>query len=154
LTEVYGLRLAYRGFVTGIAAAYVWLAVAMATSGLLAHDPLAPLRPLASALIPGAGNAPELAFVLGFALAQLGGAVAGMVFAYFFGRFFTVRLTLAGAAACFGLLAWGLLAAGIGHLGGQADLGLRFAPLVASLTYGLLLGAGVPLRGEVLRPAA
>ena len=28
MTEVLGLRLAYRGFVTGLAAAYVWLALA------------------------------------------------------------------------------------------------------------------------------
>ena len=36
-------------------------------------------------------DSPELAFVLGLAAIQAGGALVGMCFAYFFARFFTVR---------------------------------------------------------------
>ena len=65
-----------------------------AARGASCHgDPLRPLRPLALALTPLAGS-PELAFVLGLAAVQAGGAVIGMCFAYFFARFFTVRDTL------------------------------------------------------------
>ena len=64
MTEVNGLRLAYRGFVSGLAGAYVWAAIAMALSGLLHGDPVEPLRPIATAISPLAGT-PELAFVLG-----------------------------------------------------------------------------------------
>ncbi|HSI99656.1 MAG TPA: hypothetical protein VLA59_04660, partial [Patescibacteria group bacterium] len=66
MTDVNGLRLAYRGFVAGLAGAYVWMAVVMTRAGLLRADPLAPLRPLALAISPLAGS-PELAFVLGLA---------------------------------------------------------------------------------------
>jgi hypothetical protein len=34
---------------------------------------------------------------------------------------------------------------------GIGPLGLALAPLVATVAYGLLLGAGLPLRGDVLR---
>lgn len=152
MTEVLGLRLAYRGFVTGLAAAYVWLAMAMAVSGLLGGDALAPLRPLAAALIAGSGGVPEIAFVLGFALVQLGGGLVGMSFAYFFGRFFTARLTLGAAAPLFALLTWGVLATGlraVSPLGAEA--GLELPALLATLGYGLVLGVGLPLRGDVLR---
>lgn len=150
MTEVLGLRLAYRGFVTGLAAAYVWLALAMIVASLVTGDALAPLRPLATAMVDGAGTIPELAFVIGFALVQLGGAMVGMCFAYFFGRFFTVRKTLAAAAPLFALLAWALLATGLAALT-RTDAGLEPAPLVATLFYGLVLGIGLPLRGDVLR---
>ncbi|MEO8509656.1 MAG: hypothetical protein ABI534_00270 [Chloroflexota bacterium] len=150
MTEVLGLRLAYRGFVTGLAAAYVWLALAMIVAALVAGDALGPLRPLATALVDGAGTIPELAFVIGFALVQLGGALVGMCFAYFFGRFFTVRMTLAAAAPLFALLAWALLATGLATLT-RTDAGLEMAPLVATIFYGLVLGIGLPLRGDVLR---
>ena len=151
MTEVLGLRLAYRGFVTGLAAAYVWLALAMIVAALVAGDALGPLRPLATALRDGAGTIPELAFVLGFALVQLGGALVGMCFAYFFGRFFTVRMTLATAAPLFAVLAWALLATGLETLT-RTEAGLEIAPLVATIFYGLVLGIGLPLRREVLRP--
>jgi hypothetical protein len=154
MTEVIGLRLAYRGFISGLAASYAWLALAMLAGALLPRDPLAPLRPIAAALVPAAGDSPELAFVLGFALVQLGGATLGMLFAYFVGRFFTARATLTLAAASFAVLAWAVLAAGLGPAVGIADVGLRSAPLIATLAYGLMLGAGLPLRGEVLRDAA
>lgn len=153
MTEVLGLRLAYRGFIAGLSASYAWLALAMIAGALVPHDPLAPLRPVAAALVPAAGDAPELTFVLGFALIQLGGATVGMLFAYFFARFFTTRPTLTVAAACFAVLTWGLLATGLGPLSGVADLGLRAAPLIAALAYGLMLGAGLPLRVDVLRAA-
>jgi hypothetical protein len=151
MTEVNGLRLAYRGFITGLAAAYVWLAAAMITGALVQRDPLAPLRPVADALLPTSGGSSDLAFVLGFAGVQLAGATAGMVFAYFFGRFFTVRGTLAAAATCFAVLVWGMVAVGLGPLSGVVDLGLRVAPLVGTVAYGLMLGVGLPVRGEVLR---
>lgn len=151
MTEVNGLRLAYRGFITGLAAGYVWLAAAMVTGALVPRDPLAALRPIADALLPTASGSSELAFVLGFAGVQLAGATVGMVFAYFFGRFFTVRGTLTVAAACFAVLTWAVLAVGLEPLSGAADLGLRLAPLVGTVAYGLILGAGLPVRGEVLR---
>lgn len=146
-----GLRLAYRGFVAGLAAAYVWLALAMAIAALLSGDALAPLRPLAAAVVTGAESVPELAFVIGFALVQLGGAVVGMCFAYFFGRFFTVALTLRLAAPLFALLTWALLAAGLAQVTGSAGMGLDVAALIATAAYGLLLGAALPVRGEVVR---
>jgi hypothetical protein len=154
MTEVLGLRLAYRGFVTGLAAAYVWLAAAMIIAGLLGGDPLAPLRPMATAVVAGSGAVPELAFVMGFALVQLGGGLVGMCFAYFFARFFTVRRTLATAAPIFALLAWGLVATGLAALTRSApESGIGLSPLLATLGYGLVLGAGLPLRGDVLRAA-
>ncbi len=146
VTEVNGLRLAYRGFIGGLAASYAWLALAMVLSGLLVADPLAPLRPMASALSPAATSA-ELAFVLGLLLTQAGGGLAGICFAYFFARFFTVRRTLLVAAASYAVLSWALVqAAGLGVPPAVAP-----ATVVAALGYGLLLGVGTPLRSEVLR---
>ena len=151
MTEVIGLRLAYRGLVMGLAAAYAWVAVAMLAAALLGADPLAPLRPLASALSPVVAGRSELAFVLGLGAIQLGGGLIGMCFAYFFGRFFTVRSTLAIAAPAFALLAWALLAAGLTGLGTPESLVLSSAPLLGTVAYGILLGQGLPLRGDVLR---
>jgi hypothetical protein len=151
MTSVNGLRLAYRGFVTGLAAGYAWLAVAMVYAALAVGDPLQPLRPLASLILPAAGGSASASFVIGFGLVQLASAMAGMCFAYFFGRFFTTRPTMAAAAPCFALLAWALFAAGAGASGGIGPLGLAIAPLAATLAYGLLLGAGLPLRGDVER---
>ena len=151
MTIVNGLRLAYRGFVTGLAAGYVWLATAMVLGWLLHDDALQPLRPLAELILPAAGGSAAASFVLGFGLVQLAAATVGMCFSYFFGRFFTVRPTLAAAAPCFALLAWALFAAGAGLSDGIGPLGLALAPLVATVAYGLLLGAGLPLRGDVLR---
>jgi hypothetical protein len=151
MTNVNGLRLAYRGFVTGLAAGYVWLATAMGLAALLHGDPLTPLRPLASLVLPAAGGSASASFVIGFALVQLAAATVGMCFSYFFGRFFTARSTIAAAAPCFAVLAWALLATGAGWRSGDAELGLAAAPVVATLAYGILLGAGLPLRGDVLR---
>ncbi len=133
------------------AAGYVWLATAMVLGWLLHDDPLHPLRPLAELILPAAGGSAATSFVLGFGLVQLAAATLGMCFSYFFGRFFTVRPTLAAAAPCFALLAWALFAAGAGTSDGIGQLGLAVAPLVATVAYGLLLGAGLPLRGDVLR---
>jgi hypothetical protein len=80
MTDVNGLRLAYRGFIAGLAGGYVWTAIAMLLAALAEGDPLRPLRPIALALTPVAGS-PELAFVLGLAAVQAGGAVIGMCFA-------------------------------------------------------------------------
>ena len=151
MTEINGLRLAYRGFVTGLAAAYVWLAVAMSAAGFLAADPLAPLRPLASTLVVSGEVTPALAFVIGFAMVQAAGGLVGMCFAYFFGRFFTVRRTMSLAAPVVALLAWALLAAGVGTLIGSDVLALQLAPVLASVAYGAILGIGVPIRAEVTR---
>ena len=152
MTEVMGLRLAYRGFVTGLAGAYVWAAIAMILAGLLDGDPLRPLRPLAMAIAPVA-DSPELAFVLGLAAVQAGGAVVGMCFAYFFARFFTVRATLATAAPVVALLAWGLIAAGLSRGLGVPPLAAELAPVLATIAFGLVLGVGCPVRGEVAYPA-
>jgi hypothetical protein len=152
MTEVMGLRLAYRGFVTGIAGAYVWVAIAMLLGAVLHGDPLQPLRPLAIAISPLAESS-ELAFVLGLIGIQAGGALVGMCFAYFFARFFTVRATLATAAPIVALLAWALIAAGLARGLGVPLGALEVAPILATIGYGLLLGAGVPIRGEVTYPS-
>lgn len=150
MTEVNGLRLAYRGFVAGLAAGYVWVALAMLLAALLQGDPLAPLRPIALAITPAAGTA-ELAFVLGLAGIQAGGGLIGMAFAYFFGRFFTVRATLIAAAPMATLLIWVFVAAAIAE--GSEVIGFATSPIgvAATIGYGLLLGVAVPLRGEVTR---
>jgi hypothetical protein len=151
MTEVNGLRLAYRGFVTGLAASYVWLAVAMAGAAVFSHDALAPLTPLAASLVAAGDVTPATAFVLGFALVQAAGALIGMCFAYFFGRFFTVRATVAAAAPIVAVLAWALLAAGVGARIGSDVLAGQLSPVVAAAAYGLLLGLGLPLRTQVVR---
>lgn len=150
MTEVNGLRLAYRGFVTGLAGGYVWVAIGMVFGALAADDPLVLLRPVAMALTP-MGDAPALAFVLGFAAVQLAGALIGMLFAYFFARFFTVRATLALAAPAVALLAWALIAAAFTRAGAGSAYVQHAGPVLATLAYGLLLAAGVPVRGEVTR---
>ncbi len=152
MTEINGLRLAYRGLVAGLAGGYVWAAVAMALAALTLGDPLAPLRPIALALSPLAVS-PELGFVLGLAAVQAGGALFGMTFAYFFGRFFTVRSTVAIAAPIVALLVWGVVGAAVARDIGIASFASHPIPAVASLAYGLLLGAGVPVRAEVTRYA-
>ena len=154
MTEVNGLRLAYRGFVAGLAGAYVWVAIGMTLSGVMHADPLLPLRPLALAVTPLAGSS-ELAFVIGLMAVQAAGALVGMCFAYFFARFFTVTATLRIAAPAVALLAWALIAAAIGVAPGASvsDWPSQVVPLVATLGYAVLLGAWVPVRGEVTRQA-
>jgi len=152
MTDVNGLRLAYRGFIAGLAGGYVWTAIAMLLAALADGDALRPLRPIALALSPLAGS-PELAFVLGLAAVQAGGAVVGMCFAYFFARFFTVRSTLAIAAPAFTLLAWALIGAVVARDSGIVEFATHPIPALASLGYGLLLGVSLPLRGDVTRYA-
>jgi hypothetical protein len=150
MTEVNGLRLAYRGLIAGLAGGYVWAAIAMTLAAIVSGDPLRPLRPLAMAISPLAGT-PELAFVLGLAAAQAGGALVGMCFAYFFARFFTVRPTLWVAAPAVALLAWAIIGAAVAREAGVPDLATEAIPLLATLGYGLLVGAAVPVRAEVTR---
>ena len=99
-------------------------------------------------------DSPELAFVLGLAAIQAGGALIGMCFAYFFARFFTVRMTLTVAAPIVALLAWGLIAAAFTRDADGVVFATHIVPILATLGYGLLLGVGVPVRGEVLRSSA
>ena len=150
MTDVNGLRLAYRGFVAGLAGGYVWAAIAMLLAALAHGRSAAPLRPIALAITPVAGS-PELAFVLGLAAVQAGGAVVGMCFAYFFARFFTVRATLAVAAPVVALLVWGLIAsvALARDRPASSPIPRSRSRSLATIGYGLLLGAGVPVRGEV-----
>jgi hypothetical protein len=150
VTEVMGLRLAYRGFVAGLAGGYVWAAIAMALGGLLYADPLRSLRPFALAISPLAGSA-ELSFVLGLAAVQLVGGLVGMCFAYFFARYFTVHPTLWLAGPIIALLVWALIAAGLDRAGPGADVGTQLVPLLATAGYGIVLAARVPVRGEVTR---
>ncbi|MGZ8563755.1 MAG: hypothetical protein ACXWWU_09065 [Candidatus Limnocylindria bacterium] len=150
MTAVNGLRLAYRGFVAGLAGAYVWAAVVMTLSWLLEADPLAPLRPIALAISPLAGS-PELAFVLGLAGIQAAGALVGMCFAYFMARFFTIRATMRIGAPVTAVLAWGLIAAVLEAEGAAMPPTFHAVAVIGAIGYGLLLGARVPLRGEVAR---
>jgi hypothetical protein len=151
VTEVNGLRLAYRGFVAGLAGGYVWAAIAMLLGLLLHADPLRAMRPLAVAISPLAGS-PELSFVLGLALVQAGGALIGMCFAYFFARFFTIPATLWLAAPVVALLAWALVGAVLAReVPGGANAAIQVVPLLATLGYSVMLAARVPLRGEVTR---
>jgi hypothetical protein len=149
MTEVNGLRLAYRGFVAGLAGGYVWVAVAMTLAAALYADPLRPLRPLALALTPLAGT-PEVAFVIGLMAVQAGGALVGICFAYFFARFFTVRATLRTAAPAVALLAWALISVAVSEAASR-ELAPEIGPMLATLGYGLVLGAWVPIRSEVVR---
>lgn len=151
MTEVNGLRLAYRGFVSGLAGAYVWAAIAMVVSALLYADPLRPLRPIALAISPAAAT-PELAFVLGLAALQAGGGLIGLGFAYFFARFFTVRATLGVAAPIVALLAWGLASVLLARSPVPPSFGQQAVAVIATLGFGVIVGASVPVRGEVTRP--
>jgi hypothetical protein len=153
VTEINGLRLAYRGFVAGLAGGYVWAAVAMVLAALVHGDPLAPLRPIALAISPVAGT-PELAFVVGLAAIQAAGGLIGMAFAYFFGRFFTVRPTVVVAAPMVTLLVWVFVAAAVAGQTSVIDFATSPIGVVATVGYGVLLGIWIPLRGEVTRPPA
>ena len=151
MTDVNGLRLAYRGFVAGLAGAYVWAAIAMVIGGLMFGDPLMPLRPLAATVTPLAGT-PEMAFVLGLAAVQAGGALVGMCFAYFFARFFTVRATLTVAGPVVAVLVWALLAVLLDRAGMvELTAAHQGVAAIATIGFGAILGAGVPVRSEVTR---
>jgi hypothetical protein len=150
VTDVNGLRLAYRGFVSGLAGAYVWAAIAMTLSGLVSGDPIAPLRPIATAIMPVAGST-ELAFVLGLGGAQAVGGLVGICFAYFFARFFTVRATLGIAGPTVAVLVWSLVQLGVWGTVDDVAPALQAIMVVAAIGYGLLLGLNVPVRGEVIR---
>jgi len=139
VTEINGLRLAYRGLVTGLAAGWVWTATAMLGGTVAGWQPLLPLQ-----LLGGGHGRAELA--LGIAIAQLASGGIGMVFAYFFARYFTVRGTLAVAAPCFAVLAWLMFS----RLA-ESSAATHVVLLAASLLYGIMLGAGVPIRGDLLR---
>jgi hypothetical protein len=93
----------------------------------------------------------ELAFVLGLAAVQAGGALVGMCFAYFFARFFTVRVTLRLAAPAVALLAWAIIGAAVSRAAGVPDLATEAIPLLATIGFGVILGAAVPVRAEVMR---
>jgi hypothetical protein len=153
VTEVNGLRLAYRGFVAGLAGGYVWAALAMVLAGLVHADPLQPLRPIALAITPMAGT-PELAFVIGLAAIQAAGGIIGMTFAYFFGRFFTVRPTVVAAAPLVTLLIWGIVAIAVAGETSITDYATSPIGVVATIGYGVLVGVWIPLRGEVTRPSS
>jgi hypothetical protein len=150
VTEVNGLRLAYRGFVAGLAGGYVWAALAMVLAAVVHADPLEPLRPIALAIHPLAGT-PELAFVVGLAAIQAAGGLIGMTFAYFFGRFFTVRPTLVTAAPMVTLLIWVFVAAAVAGETSIAEFATSPIGIAATIGYGLLLGVWIPVRGEVTR---
>jgi hypothetical protein len=140
VTEINGLRLAYRGVVTGLAGGYVWAAAAMLGVLLAGGSPLAPLH-----ILGGEGREGLLA---GIGLLQVGSAAIGMTFAYFFGRYFTVRGTLALAGPCFAGLAWlFLLRVGLN----PGEIHVQLALGAATLLYGVVLGAGLPLRAELAR---
>lgn len=150
MTEVNGVRLAYRGLIAGLAGGYVWMAIAMTLSALAFGDPLRPIRPFALAISPLA-DSPELAFLLGLFAVQAGGALIGLCFAYFFARFFTVPATLRLAAPAVALMAWALIGAALARDTDVSGWATQAIPLLATVGYGLLLGAGVPVRGAVIR---
>jgi hypothetical protein len=139
VTEINGLRLAYRGLVSGLAAGWVWAATAMLGATLSSSHPLLPLE-----LLGGGRGRGELA--LGMVIMQLASGGIGMAFAYFFARYFTVRGTLALAAPCFAVLAW-LVLGRLTERSATANIVL----LAASVFYGIMLGAAVPIRGDLLR---
>jgi hypothetical protein len=145
MTDVNGLHLAYRGLVAGLAGGWVWLAIALGGLRMAGVDPLGATAFLGNGTL-GSGLIGSLA------VAQLVTGGIGMLFAYFFARYFTVRVTLAIAAPAFALLAWLALAR---LVDGTWLTVTRYAVLtIAAIGYGLMLGGAVPVRGEVLRHQA
>ena len=146
MTDINGLHLAYRGLVAGLAGGYVWLATALLMA-LPGGNALEPLQMLA-----GGGGSRAETFVTGLLVVQVAAGGIGIGFAYFLARYFTVRPTLAVAAPCFAVLAWLAVSSrlGVGGLDPRLQVGL----LGAAILYGVMLGAWVPTRIEVLRPFA
>ena len=72
-----------------------------------------------------------------------------LVFAYFFGRYFTVRGTLAVAALAFAVLCW--LATAYMLDGSWLSITRQAILTLAAVAYGAMLGGAVPTRTEVLR---
>jgi hypothetical protein len=148
MTEINGLRLAYRGLMAGLAGGYVWLAVAMVMSWPIT-GPLGPVQMVASVAPQRAASAPGGSFLLALVLVELSAGAVGMAFAYFLGRYFTVRRTLAAAAPCFALLAWLSVSERLGVA--RLPLAVQVGLALATLLYGILLGASIPTRPELLR---
>jgi len=142
MTEVNGLHLAFRGLTAGLAAGWVWLAIALAGLLLEGGDPLAATGAL--------GNGTEgSGLISALAIAQVTAGGIGLVFAYFFGRYFTVRGTLAVAALAFAILCW--LATAYVLDGSWLSLTRQAVLTLAAVAYGAMLGGAVPTRSEVLR---
>jgi len=152
MTEINGLRLAYRGLVMGLAGSYVWLAAAMLIS-MAGGDALVPLRLIGALWSPQGEGLQRDWLLLAMGMLQVAAAGIGIAFAYFFARFFTIRHTLALAGPCFALLTWLMLSDRLTSATGAATLAVatQVALICASLLYGLVLGIGLPLRREVLR---
>lgn len=150
MSEINGLRLAYRGLIAGLAGGYVWLAIALVLA-IPAGDPIEPLRLLAAADPSRQVDTRSEALLFGLGAVQLVGGGIGLAFAYFVARYFTVRATLAVAAPCFALLTWLVLRDRLGELAGEPTLAIELALLTASVLYGVMLGAWVPTRPEVAR---
>jgi hypothetical protein len=144
VTQVNGFRLAYRGLVAGLAAGWVWLAIVLAGLLLAGTDPFGATRSL------GTGSSAS-GMIAALALAQALAGGIGVVFAYFFGRYFTVRATVAAAAPAFAVLCW----LAVSELTDGAGLGwaAQVVLVLAALAYGAILGSAIPVRGEVLRSA-
>lgn len=153
MSEINGLRLAYRGLIAGLAGGHVWLAIALVLA-IPAGDPIEPLRLLAAADPSSQVNSRPEALVFGLGAVQLVGGGLGMAFAYFVARYFTVRATLAVAAPCFAVLVWLVLRDRLGSLAGEPTVAIELTLLTASLLYGVMLGVWVPTRPEVARQPA
>jgi hypothetical protein len=142
MTEVNGLHLAFRGLTAGLAAGWVWVAVALFGLVLAGGDPLAATTALGNGTV-GSG------LISALAIAQVASGGIGLVFAYFFGRYFTVRGTLALAALAFAILCW--LATAYVMDGSWLSLTRQAVLMLAAVAYGAMLGGAVPTRNEVLR---
>ena len=120
----------------------MWVAVALTGLVLAGSDPLAATTRL------GNGTAGS-GLISALAIAQVASGGIGLVFAYFFGRYFTVRSTLALTALAFAVLSW--LATAYVLDGSWLSLTRQAVLVLASVAYGAMLGGAVPTRNEVLR---
>ncbi len=80
MTQINGLRLAYRGLLAGLAGGYVWLAAAMLLS-LPGGDPLEPARLVGTALPFTAPLGAGGTFVVVLALVLAVAGATGLAFA-------------------------------------------------------------------------